>query len=238
MPPSWPIAAIFCLSFCVEASAASALPAEPLAKIGALLFSDDFERTDLGASWRAGVHAFTVADGALKGSQRRADHGAVGAVAVGFKDAIIEFKSRLEGAASFHAVCDDKAYQGSHAGHICRVAITPKLIRLGDDKEGGMRNDIVEMKKDPARKAGVARLLADRNAAFPATIEQGRWYRLRLEIVDDQMRVSLDGKPVGALRSPGIAHPTKSHFPLTVTGKDALFDEVRIWRAERETGAQ
>jgi hypothetical protein len=35
------------------------------------------------------------------------------------------------------------------------------------------------------------------------------------------------------LKSPGIAHPTKSNFHFTVTGQDAQFDEVRIWSAER-----
>ena len=56
-------------------------------------------------------------------------------------------------AASINAVCDDRAYTNSHAGHICRATITPKVIRLGDDREGGMRNDIQAMRKDPKRKA-------------------------------------------------------------------------------------
>jgi len=44
-------------------------------------------------------------------------------------------------------------------------------------------------------------------------------------------RVSLDDKSVGSLKSPGIAHPTKSDFHFTVTGRDAIFDDVRIWSA-------
>lgn len=219
-----------CLSAATFSLAAD-VPSAPLAKKGAVIVSDDFERTGLGA-WRATVPTFTVADGVLKGSQTRSDHGAVGAVKAPMKDGIIEFKFRFEGAASINAVCDDKAWKESHAGHICRVTITPKLIRLGDDKEGGMRNDIMEMRKDPARKAAGDKLLVGRTATFPVNIEPGQWHRMSIEIVGDQMRASVDEKPAGYLKSPGLAHPTKSDFHFTVSGKDALFDDVRIFAAE------
>jgi hypothetical protein len=52
-----------------------------------------------------------------------------------------------------------------------------------------------------------------------------------IELKGDQMRVLLDGKPVGYLQSPGIAHETKSSFHFTVNGKGVLFDDVRIWQA-------
>jgi hypothetical protein len=205
-------------------------PSQPLAKKGTLIVSDDFERSEL-APWKQNCQTFTVADGVLKGSQTRSDHGAVGAVHASFKDAVIEFKFRFEGATGINAVCDDKAYTGSHAGHICRVTITPKLIRLGDDKEGGMRNDIMEMRKDPKRKAEGDKLLDGRTQAFPMTIDPHRWYKLTMEIAGDEMRVSLDDKPGGYLKSPGIAHATKSDFHFTVSGKDAVFDDVKIWSA-------
>ena len=47
----------------------------------------------------------------------------------------------------------------------------------------------------------------------------------------DEMRVTLDDKPAGYLKSPGIAHPTKSRFHFTINGQHALFDDVRIWAA-------
>jgi hypothetical protein len=63
-------------------------------------------------------------------------------------------------------------------------------------------------------------------------IEQKKWYQVAIEIAGDQMRVCLDGKPVGYLKSPGIAHETKSSFHFTVSGKGVLFDDVRIWAAK------
>ena len=223
------LAILSATAICCATAAASG---QPPAKKGALLFSDDFERAELGKDWRAVVPTFTVGDGVMKGSQTRDDHGAVGSIKAAFADGIIEFKFRFEGAASINAVCDDKAFKGSHAGHICRATITPKLIRLGDDKEGGMRNDIFEMRKDPKRKADGDKLLVGRTKTFPMTIESHRWYRLTMEIAGDEMRVSLDDKFVGQLKSPGFAHPTKSDFHFTVTGKDALFDDVKVWAAE------
>lgn len=196
---------------------------------GELLFSDDFERAQLGADWRIGIPTFAIEKGALKGSQTREDHGAVGGIKLTKPDVVVGFKFRLDGSKSFNAVFDDKGFKGSHAGHICRVAITPRQIRLGDDKEGVMRNDIFEMRKDPARKAEADKLLMGRGAAFPVTIDQARWYRLRIEIVKDELSVTLDGKLVGKLKSPGIAHPSKNSFHFTVTGQDAFFDEVRVW---------
>jgi hypothetical protein len=208
------------------------IPAQPLTQRGTLIVSDDFERNDLGA-WKQNCQTFTVGEGVLKGSQTRTDHGAVGAIKAQFKDAVIEFKFRFEGATSINAVCDDKAFAGSHAGHICRATITSKLIRLGDDKEGGMRVDIMEMRRDPKRKAEGDKLMLGRTQVYSMAIEPHRWYCFVMEIVRDEMRVSLDGQPVGYLKSPGIAHATKSDFHFTVSGKDALFDDVRIWAAAR-----
>ena len=212
-------------------AAMAEVPAEPLVAKGETLFSDDFERSEIGPKWETSVRAFTIVDGALKGGHPPGVHGAIAAVNATFKDAIIEFKFRFEGAASISAVCDDKAWEASHAGHICRVTITPTQIRLGDDKEGGMRNDILEMRKDPARKAEGDKLMAGRTAAFAAKIEPQKWYRLTIEIAGDRMRAVLDGQPIGYLQSPGIAHPTKSRFHFTVNGKDVMLDDVRIFAA-------
>lgn len=209
-----------------------AAEAPPPAKKGTLLFSDDFERAEVVPRWDTSQRTFFISDGALKGGQVPGKHGAVAGVEVPFQDAVIEFRFRFEGAASINAVCDDKAFTGSHAGHICRVTITPKLLRLGDDREGGMRNDIYEMRLDPKRKAEGDKLLAGRTATFPMPIATNQWHHLAMEIVGDEMRVSLNGKFAGQLKSPGIAHPTKSRFHFTISGQHALIDDVRVWSIE------
>ena len=206
------------------------IPAGPLAQKGEPILSDDFERSDLG-EWQPVIPAFTVKDGALIGRQERADHGAVGRVYRPMKDVVVEFKFRLEGSTTFNAVFDDQKFKGSHAGHICRVAFTPRQIRLGDDKEGVMRNDIFEMRKDPKRKAEADILLKGRSSSAPATLEQKQWHHAAIEVVGDRMRVTLDSQPVAYLQSLGIAHDTKSSFHFTVNGPGVLFDDVHIWKA-------
>ena len=215
----------------IALSIASDPPAQPLAKKGALIFSDDFSAPELSKAWRVTYPSFVIADGALKASQTKPEHSAVGRVHVGLKDLVIEFKFRLGGATSINAVCNDLEYKEGHGGHICRVSLSPKQIFLGDDKER-LRHEIEEMKKDPARKEEVKKLTAGREQSIPIALDPARWYALAMEIVGDEMRVSLDGKAVGYLKSSGLAHPMKREFYFAVSGQDALFDDVRIWAAE------
>jgi len=216
-----------------SAALAVDVPAQSIAEKGALIFSDDFERADLGEKWHVTTPTFAIADGVLRCSQTKPEHGAVGRVDIGQKDLVLEFKFRFEGATSINAVCNDRAYKEGHAGHICRVSLAPRGIMLGDDKER-LTKAIEEMQKDPARKAEAAKLTAGRTANFPVKLEEHRWYQLAMEVVGDELRVTLDGRPVGYLKSSGIAHPMKSDFHFTVSGdatKYALFDDVKVWAA-------
>ncbi len=223
----------FITFLCLTTLAAAAdIPSEPIAQKGEPILTDDFERTDLG-DWKSLIPTFTVEGGALKGVQTRADHGAVGRVYRPMKDVVVEFRLQLVGSTGFNAVFDDQKFKGSHAGHICRVAFAPTQIRLGDDKEGVMRNDIYEMRKDPAHKKEADKLLEGRGSATTITkLEQQKWYQVIIELKGDQLRVSLDGKPLAFLKSSGIAHETKSSFHFTVNGTGVLFDDVRIWQAK------
>lgn len=124
----------------------------PLAEKGELLFSDDFARKDIGEKWQVSHDAFRIRDSVLIGKQVRDDHGAIGKVHVPMKDVVVLFRFKLAGSPRFNVVFDDKQHQESHAGHLIRVAVAKKQIRLGDDREGVMRKDIREMRLDPTKK--------------------------------------------------------------------------------------
>ena len=204
----------------------------PLAKKGKLLFSDDFDRDGLG-KWKVIIPGFKVADGVLVATQDRADHGSVGRVYLSMKDVVMSFRFKLAGSPRFNVVFDDKNHKGSHAGHICRVAFAQKQIRLGDDKEGIMRNDIFKMRRgDVKQKAAADALLKGRGSSVKANLENDRWYSATIEILGDKMRVSLDGEAIGFLKSPGLAHPTKQSVHFTVSGNATHFDDVKIWPAK------
>ena len=234
------------LSACASVSLFAAppvVPAEPIGKKGELLFADDFEGS-AAAVWHKVVPTFVVENGALKGTQTRdkdapaADgkpalkaHTAVHGLEVPTKDSIVEVKIRFEGASMLDVEFDDRKYTGAHYGHICRAQVRLNAVQIIDERDGSMRNDIREMRQDPARKAEGDKLLAGRSASFPVALEKSRWYALQVETVGDEMRVSIDGKAVGYLKSSGIGHATKSKIELGCAGKDGFFDEIKVWNA-------
>ena len=237
------------LSFLITSAAFAAdlatLPAGPIAKKKELLFSDDFEGTTHDKRWHRVVDTFAFESGMLKGTQTRdkdhpsADgkstitaHAAVYGLEIPTKDSVVEARIRFEGASMIDVEFDDRKYTGSHYGHLCRAQVRLNGVTLIDERDGTMRNDIYEMNKDSSRKAERGKLLTGRTVTYPAKLEAGKWYALVVETVGDTMRVTIDGKPAGFLKSSGISHPTKSKIELGVAGKDGFFDDIKVWNAE------
>lgn len=236
-------------SFLVVATSAAvadvlAIPSEPIAKKKELLFSDDFEGAEPAKVWHKVVPTFTVENGTLKGTQTRTNapaadgkppivgHAAVHGLEIPTRDSIVEVKIRFEGATMIDVEFDDRKYTGAHYGHLCRAQVRLNGVTLIDERDGSMRNDIYEMSKDPTKKAERAKLMAGRQVTYPGHFEKGQWYTLVVETVGDEMRVSIDGKPAGYLKSSGIGHATKSKIELGVGGRDGYFDDIKVWNAE------
>lgn len=232
------------LSAAGHAANLPAIPAGPIAEKRSLLFSDDFEGAEPAKAWHRVVPTFAVSNGVLKGTQTRdqaipakdgkpavTPHAAIHGLQIPTRDSIVEVRIRFEGASMIDVEFDDRNYTGAHYGHLCRAQIRLDGVTLIDERDGTMRNDIYAMAKDPARKAERERLLAGRRVTFPAKLEPHRWYQLVVETVGDEMRVTLDGKPAGYLKSSGIGHPTKSKIELGVAGKDGWFDDLKVWDA-------
>jgi len=226
-------------------SFADDVPAGPIAEKKELLFSDDFEGAEPAKAWRPIVPTFVLENGSLKGTQTRdqdvpasegkralAAHPAVHGLEVPTKDSVVELRVRFEGASMVDVEFIDRTYAGSHSGHICRAQFRLDGVALVDERDGKMRNDIREMMKDPERKSEVDKLLVGRRASIRLKLEPGRWYGIGVETVGEEMRATIDGKPVCYLKSSGIAHATKTQLLLGVAGKDAFFDDLRVWNAE------
>jgi hypothetical protein len=248
--PEPPVKKLYLLAAAVAAAPAPAadpapVPTRPVAVKKELLFADDFEKAEPDGRWHRVVPTFAFGNGVLKGTQTRdkdvptADgkgvvkaHAAVHGLDLPTRDSVVEVRIRFDGATLMDVEFDDRKYTGAHYGHICRAQVRLTGVTLIDERDGTMRNDVYEMRKDPAKKAEVARLLAGRTATFPARLEAGRWYALVVETAVDEMRVTIDGRPAGYLRSSGIAHPTKSKIEFGVAGKDGSFDDLKVWNAE------
>jgi hypothetical protein len=241
------LAGLFTLLFASAALAEdiSTVPAKSIALKKEVLFQDDFEGATPAKPWHRVVPTFSFENGTLKGTQTRdknipaADgkpavtaHAAVHGLEIPTKDSVVECKIRFDGASMIDVEFDDRKFTGAHYGHLCRAQVRLNGVTIIDERDGNMRNDIYAMKKDPEKKAEVAKLLKGRSATFPAKLETGKWYTLVVETVGDEMRVTIDGQPAGYLKSSGIAHETKSKIELGVAGKDGLIDDIKVWNAE------
>ena len=222
------------------------VPVKSIAKKKELLFSDDFNSAEHDKRWHNVVDTFAFENGALKGTQTRekdmpsADgksvitaHAAVYGLELPTKDSVVECRIRFDGATMIDVEFDDRKFMGSHYGHLCRAQVRLNKVTLLDERDGSQSNALIELRKDPAaNKAEISKLLAEHSASFPAKLEAGKWYDLAVETIGDEMRVTIDGKPAGYLKSPGIGHPTKSKIELGVGGKDGWFDDIKVWNAE------
>jgi hypothetical protein len=235
----------FLLTATAFAAELPVIPASSIAKKKELLFSDDFEGAEPAKVWHKVVPTFIVEKGTLKGTQTRDKdipatdgkpaikaHAAVHGLEIPTKDSVVEVRIRFEGASMIDVEFDDRKFTGSHYGHICRAQVRLNGVTLIDERDGNMRNDIYEMKSDPAKKAEVAKLLVGRSVTYPTKLEPNKWYTLVVETVGEEMRVTIDGKPAGYLKSSGIGHATKSKIELGVAGKDGWFDDIKVWKAE------
>ena len=232
-----PLLLVTAAAIAADAPKLPSIPAEPTATKKELLFSDDFERTELTKPWVIVVPTFSLENGTLKGTQMRYDapaadgkpvvkaHQAVIGNDIPTKDSVIEFRFKLGGAQSVTAEFDDRKFNGSHYGHLCMARIAAKGITLTDQKGLAVARP-ADAKGEPPAPAG------RKNVTFPLELEADTWHTFMLETVNDTMRASIDGKAVAFLQSPGIAHPTKSKVEFGCMGKDGFFDDLKIWNAD------
>ena len=214
-------------------------PAAP----GKLLFEDDFARADLAPKWRIGKGTFEVKDGVVQVSENPADkHGAYAYVQpkFQFKDIIVEYSAKLEGSRACHLMINDSAYKEAHAGHILRATLQPGKVDLADYKFGAMKSEYFDKMKDPAttdeEKKKLRESIKDKGAAFKVEADLAQWHLIRVEIVGDEMTLSIDGKPAGYLKSEGLDHATKNAIGFEVGGKSSSIKAMKIWEAAAAPG--
>lgn len=220
------------------------IPSKPIAEKKELLFSDDMNGSDHDKRWHRVVDTFVFENNALKGTQTRVKdqpskdgksvitaHAAVYGLEVPTKDSVVEVKIRFEGATMIDVEFDDRKYTAAHYGHLCRAQVRLDKVTIMDEREGSQNMIIKELRKDPAKKHEVNKLMAGKSATFPVKLEANKDYTLLVETVGDEMRVSIDGKAVAFLKSPGIGHTTKSKIELGVAGQSGWFDNIKVWNA-------
>jgi hypothetical protein len=179
-----------------------------------------------------------VKDGVVTVSENPDDkHGAYAYVrpVFTFKDIVVEYSAKLEGSRSCNLMVNDTTYKESHAGHILRATILPGRVDLADQKLGNMKNDYYEKMKDPKtaddEKKKLRESIKDKGAAFKVEADLSQWHQIRVEIVGDEMLMSIDGRPAGYLKSAGLDHAAKNSIGFEVGGKSSLIKGMKIWEA-------
>ena len=131
---------------------------------------------------------------------------------------------------------DDRKYTGAHYGHLCRAQVRLNGVTIIDERDGGMRNDIYEMKKEPGQK-GRSRQASRRAAAPPiqSSLDAGNGTpSLSRRSATKCASPSTANRPAISSR-PASRHATKSKIELGVAGKDGFFDDIKVWNAEPAT---
>lgn len=228
---------------CLSAIAVSRLFAAEnpgtLATPGKLLFEDDFARAELAPNWRVGKGTFDVKDGEVSAAEIPEDkHGAYAYIKPNFdfKDVVAEYAVKFDGAKACHLMINDSKYKDAHAGHILRATlIAAGKVDVADYKFGSMKNEIFDKMKDPnttsEEKKKIRESIKDKSAAFQAGADLAQWHQVRVEIVGDEILVSLDGKPTAFLKSEGIGHPTKNQMGFEISGQKCLIKAMKVWEA-------
>jgi hypothetical protein len=212
---------------------ATAAPQSGQATAGKLLFEDDFARADMAPKWKVGKGFFEVKDGAVTVSENPDDkHGAYAYVKPNFqfKDVVVEYSAKLEGSRACHLMVNDSAYKEAHAGHILRATLMPGKVDLADYKFGAMKNEIFDKMKDTKTTDEEKKKLRD-SIKDKGEADLAQWHLIRVEIIGDEMLMSVDGKPAGYLKSQGIDHATKNAIGFEVGGKSSLLKGMKIWEA-------
>ncbi len=190
------------------AAASAAEPKTLLAERGKSLFSDDLNKAPDGQAWKAAKGKWEIVDGALRGAEVPADmHGAVTRHALAFKDAVLQFDVKLDGAKTVSLSINDAKE------HLARVLFNPTGFTVQKDDHD----------HDGPDKA----VIFGRRAV---KFEPGAWHTVVVEIVGDTMLATLDGANATFGSHEMIGTP-KANFGFTVGGQSASFRNVRVWEA-------
>lgn len=190
-------------------------------------FEDKFERTTLGDQWQIGGGVYTLHDGYLTAGEKEGNnHPGIFKIWKDFGDIVLKFSVRFDGTKGFSVVFNDPGEKSVHSGHVVRLSLALKSVTLTDDKTGLMSLQWVDKRTDPKFKNDIEAVRAKTSRRFDYDFKPGQWYAVTMEVIGDEMRVSIDDKFVGKFNSPGFAHPTKKSFHFSISGRDLSLDNV------------
>jgi hypothetical protein len=175
---------------------------------GKLIFSDDFAGPDIDGKWARPKGNWSIADGALKGGERKEDrYSGSSKASFDFNDAVLQFDLKFDGAGKCGFAID------SAKGHVGRLTIAPNGFTIQKD---GSTSDPA----DPRRVLDTA--------AFE--FEPGKWYTIMVEVSGDEILARVDDRHCVLGADPKFdRHKTRIAFG--VHGESIHVDNVRAFAA-------
>ena len=211
---------------------------------GTLIFQDDFERSEsqetkdeIGNGWgsnsekRAGGNKqVDLRDGAMYiYIHKDADHGVSVTHPAEFRDGRVELRFMLEHEKDTLGLnFADLQCKDVWAGHLFKVIVGVKQTELTDLKTGIMDLETRTLRQAKKLTSAQQAELKTKTRKLPNKLETGKWYGVTAEVNGDTLRVSIDGKHIGSLSSPGIAHPTKRMLRLSIH-RNVVVDDLKIY---------
>ena len=214
-------------------------------KFGTLIFEDSFERSESqdlkdepGNEWT------TSSDKTAKGHKEvdlrdghvyiytpaEANHATSFRHAFEFKDGTLGLRFMFEDEDDALTLnFADMDLKTVWAGHLFKVTIGAKDVKITDQKTGEMDLKIRNARRDGLITEEQKQLISAKSVTFPNKLKTNLWHQVYATITDDELSCTIDGMLVGTFRSEGFAHETKGLLRLLVP-KNAYVDDVQIWR--------
>jgi hypothetical protein len=213
-------------------------------KFGALVFEDKFDRVEsqelteeLGNGWATSsdLHAQGKKQADLRDGylfiQTHADaaYSVTVKQAFAFKDGTIEMKVKFNDKRDALRInlCDYN--EKSSGANLADAVIKPTGVRLTDLKTGLANLNIQAARRKNRLSDKQKEELRAKTREIPYSLSINEWRQVYVTISGEKISCTIDGKEVGSLRSPGIAHETKTWIRLNVPNSICI-DDVRFWR--------
>ena len=177
------------------------------------LVTDSFEREELGKGWTTQTGSWEIVDGALRGTEIKADkHSAAARRVVETKDAVYTLRFRLsEGARGFHFGFDPKRGSLDKKGHLFSVIVDTKGWKILKHVDKNRREE------DPNEIL----------ATDPHAFEPGKWYDLHLTTIGTSVTAKISGLEPLQAEHPTFSVP-KPTLVFRVIGDAVDIDDIQV----------
>ncbi len=183
--------------------------ASVIAKRGASVFADDFEKDELSAVWSQVRGEWKAVNGEVVGKELTADkHAAVFHCLKKNRNSVVKFSFKLNGAEGFHFSLNHKK------GHLFRAIVSADSLIVRTDAD----------KRDKSIKSEVI-------GKAKGKFDQNKWYTMQVEMVGDKVAVTTDNglKVVG--QHPRL-NTEKPNYRFILKGEYLVLDDLQVHAAE------